>query len=117
MSYEKITRNQIIFRSYKQGRSFRELAKEYNLSEARIHQIVDQERYYALRGSPDIPEIELACKMLGYNSTMVSRIQTVFRFKKLGKNNRWRKLNRSDILALYGLGKKAADIIEYAKNL
>lgn len=117
MSLEKLDRNREITKKHREGMSYIDLAKEYNLSEARIRQIFDQVIRQERRQTPDVLEIGLACRELGEPEWMNGRIQWALRQNKLNILNRWRKLSRDDILNIRNLGEKAANIIEYAQNI
>ena len=117
MSYEKLDRNREIYGKYREGKTYIDLAKEYGMSTVRVRQIVDQVRRDYLNIPADIPEIKEACKALDVPKWMHGRIQNVLKAKKLHVRNRWRKLDRKDILSFRSMGDLAADVLEYAKKL
>lgn len=117
MSEEQFDRNRKIARLYKQGWSYSKLAKEFNLSIARIRQIIFEVRRINKIRKIDIQEIKNACDELGCDETMNGRIQNALKNRKLDMKNRWRKLSRSEILNIPHLGDKAANIIEHAQKL
>lgn len=117
MSHEKLDRNREIHAKHKQGMSYLDLAKEYKISDARVRQIDGQVRYQELHKTPDVVEIEIACRELEATEWMNGRIQWALRQQHLNVKNRWRKLTREDMLKLRNIGEKAADIIEYAQKL
>ena len=117
MSHEKLDRNREIHAKHKQGMSYLDLAKEYEISEARVRQIDDQVRYQERHKTTYVAEIATACRELEAAKWMNGRIQHALCQGRLNVKNRWRKLTREDMLKLRNIGEKAADIIEYAQKL
>jgi len=117
MSHEKLDRNREIYIRYKSGRSYKDLAADYKVTEARIRQIIDQVRRQNLKQSPDIKEIWIACEKFKASEVMNGRIQNALRRIRMNVHYRWLKLKRADILKIRNLGEKAADIIEYAQKI
>lgn len=117
MSIEQRNRNVDILRKQRLGRSYVSIAKEYGLSESRIRQICDHVRREERRIPMDIYEIEFACHELDASQGMNKRIQNALAKYGLDKNNRWRRLDHSQLMEIPGLGAKAVEIIEMAQFL
>ena len=117
MSIEQLERNREIRDRKLRGESYSDIAKDYNLSVARIRQINAHVRLIDRSNIKEIPEIKLACEQLCISKWLNGRIQTALRVHRLNIRNRWRKLSRKDILKIPNIGERAADIIEYAQKL
>ncbi len=117
MSFEKISRNKDILIKNRAGKSYKELAEEYGISRERIVQIVQRERSLLRQKVNDISEIAKACKDLNADKGMYFRIVNALHEARFDKLNKWKRLNRSQILSIRNIGEQAADILEYAQKI
>lgn len=122
MSIELIDRNrQIYIQKVIERRSYKEIAKEFGISETRVRQILDQERSrrnnYIYPPSNYIEPIEIACDEFGATKTTRGRIYTALERNGYLKRSKWRRLSEQDIVNMRGIGELCKNIIFRAQNL
>lgn len=117
MSLEKISRNKDILVRNRAGESYQELAKEYGISRERVIQIVQRERFILRQDVDDIPAIEKACCDLNASKGMYFRIINALHEARLDNLNKWKRLDRVQMLSIRNIGERAADILEYAQSI
>ena len=115
MSYD---RDGDIFKLYNAGVSDMKLSKLYNLTKQRIRGIILEQRRKRRKGNPDIYQIDVMCRILGWRENERGKLQSI-----LHKNgytsydDKWRKLSSDDILAIPFLGPSAMCVIWLAQNM
>ena len=116
MSVEQVDRNNDIYRKYRMGYSYTELADEYGLTYSRIYKIVQFVNQGRFAKPIYIYQISEACAVLGCSQRFNNKIQNVLNECGLAKQNKWRHLTKDDILHLPNLGEKAWDVIKLAQK-
>lgn len=117
MSQELTKRNNEIFFERKQGSSIQALADKYQLSRARIYQIIDHVRYENNHPNVNIPEIYEACRLVDAYPCIYQRIINVLKKANLHKRNVWKTASREELCNIDGLGSNLIDIILMAQTI
>lgn len=109
----------VIFSSFfNAGVTEEQLSTRYNISKERIRKIIQDQYYKKRKGDPDIYQIDVMCRILGWKETDRGKLQSI-----LHKNgytsfdDKWKKLTSKDILAIPLLGQSAVGIIWLAQNM
>lgn len=112
-------RDDTIYRAYLNGfMDVCELSKYYGLSQQRICDIIQEQKVKKRRGDPDIYEIDVMCRILGWTENCRGKLQsTLHKNGYTSFDNKWRDLTYDDILAIPFLGPNAAGIIWLAQNM
>ena len=122
MSIEMVQRNkQIYIRKVIEHKSYKDVSKEFGISETRIRQVLDQERrkrsQYIYPPDEYIEPIELACKEFGVNKTTRGRIYKALYNNGYLQRNKWQKLSEEEVANMYGIGELCKNIIFRAQYL
>ena len=117
MSHEKIDRNKEILFKHRQGKTYSELAYEYQITPTRVRQIAQHERTHQQSIPYRIPEIEQACQEHDASDGMYYRILNALHDQRLDTHNKWTRLSRGEMMSIRNIGEKAADILEYAQKI
>lgn len=115
MSYD---RDGDIYKLSNAGVSLDRLSSYYKMSKSRISSIISEQYRKRRIGNPDIYQIDIMCRILGWREQDRGKLQSV-----LHKNgytsfdDKWKKLSSDDILAIPLLGPGAVCIIWLAQNM
>ena len=114
----KYDRDFAIYKLYKTGKDIKKIAKQYNVGEERIKQILRDYRFKLRRGNPDIYEIDVMCRTLGWRENERGKLQsTLHKNGYTSFDDKWRELTYNDILAMPLMGPNQACIIWLAQNM
>jgi len=117
MSVEKRERNLEIRNQIKSGKSIREVAKNFGLTHARVSEINYRMRYEEDHYGDNFDEIYKACDILHQPYRMASKLIKRLYWKGYGKQHKWTRLTRDDVLDIHQCGEKSVEIIELAQKL
>lgn len=117
MSDVKLERNRDILRLKKQGLTFREIAKKYNISVPRTQQIYERELSRAREDYVEIPEIYQAVNELDTQPIMYTKI--IARLTQNGylHNSKWRRMTEEEILEIRNFGPRCVEILKRAQEI
>ena len=122
MSKEFVERNKLIHaRKYRDRKTYKEIANEFEISETRVRQILDHERYKRKKikelSNKPIPEIDYICEKCNTSPTTKGRIYNALANAGLLFNNKWRRSNKKELMKIPNLGINSVNIILQASNL
>lgn len=115
MGYNKYD---LIFKLSTSGVSKEKLSAYFKITEDEIAQIIEKQKIKKYMGNPDIKEIDIMCRILGWRENERVKLQSV-----LHKNGytaydqSWRNLRYDDIVKIPFLGKESAMVIWLAQNM
>ena len=114
----KYDRDSTIYRLYKSGIDTKKIAQRYQVGEERIKQILRDYRVKLRQGNPDIYEIDVICRTLGWRENERGKLQsTLHKNGYTSFDNKWKQLTYNDILAVPLLGPNQACVIWLAQNM
>lgn len=111
-------RDSIIYKLVKAKVDISKIAKYFGIGAYRVRQIFNEYQHKLHHGDPDILEIDVMCRTLGWRENERGKLQSI-----LHKNgytaydDAWRKLTYDDICAIPLLGPSQACIIWLAQNM
>lgn len=123
MSKELRKRNELIYaQKHRDGKTYKELANEFEITETRIRQILEQERRKRHRlvyvvTNKTIKEIEYICNELNVSKTTKGRIYNALAEAGLLLDKKWMRVSRANLLKIPNLGKYSVEIILKAAKL
>ena len=117
MSDVQLERNREILRLRKQGLTFKEIAKKYNVSAVRIQQICERERNRARDDYPELPELYQAVDELDANSNMYARIITQLEWTGYLHHSKWKHMTEEQILGIRNFGPRCVEILKRAQEI
>ena len=117
MSDVQLERNRDILRLKKQGLTFKEIAKKYNVSTARIQQICERERNREREDYPEVPELYQAVSELDAQPIIYSRIVSRLRWTGYLHHSKWRHMTEDEILGIRNFGPRCVEILKRAQEI
>ena len=117
MSDIQLERNREILRLNRQGISYRQLAKQYDISVARIQQICERERRREKEGYANFPELKQAINELNAQPFMYTRIISRLAWNGYLHHGKWKHLTEEEILSIRTFGPKCVEILKRAQEI
>ena len=117
MSDVQLERNRDILRLKKQGLTFKEIAKKYDVSVARIQQICERERNREREDYPEIPEIYQAVNELNAQPIMYTKIIRRLQMTGYLHHYKWRHMTEEQILGIRNFGPRCIEILKRAQEI
>jgi hypothetical protein len=111
-------RDNAIYRLMKAKVDISKIAKYFGIGTERVRQIFNEYQCKLHRENPDILEIDIICRILGWRENERGKLQsTLHKNGYTAYNDAWRKLTYDDICAIPLLGPSQACIIWLAQNM
>lgn len=117
MSDVKLERNREILRLKRQGLTFKEIAKKYNISIQRIQQICERELSREREDYADFPELHQAINELGAQPIMYTKIISRLTWNGYLHNSKWRHMTEDQILGIRNFGPRCVEILKRAQEI
>lgn len=115
MSYD---RDGDIYKLSNAGATRDQLSSYYKISKSRIASIIGDQYRKRRTGNPDIYQIDVMCRILGWREQNRGKLQSVLhKHGYTSFDDKWKKLTSTDILAIPLLGPDAVCVIWLAQNM
>ncbi len=111
-------RDDIIYKLVKAKVDISKIAKYFGIGVVRVRQIFNEYQHKLRHGNPDILEIDVMCRTLGWRENERGKLQsTLHKNGYTAYDDAWRKLTYDDICAIPLLGPSQACVIWLAQNM